>query len=242
MRQTWGQRPIFVLCVLTVAAPVTARAQENGRVPTPPSLRLHVDGSFGHSISDLSRWPDGSTTSLSCSPLAFACGTVVAVGIGVDWAPFHHVSLGLRGRWFIPGASYSDNTNMLGRHLDVVEALLVPQLRLPWKWRIPRGGARPYLTMPVGVAWSYESRNWTRAVTEDWRSRPGLSAGAAVGIELFWGRRLGTLLELGYQARFLSADVVSTPVDEPQAQVSERVTTTQHQLLFSLGILFGLQR
>jgi len=132
---------------------------------------------------------------------------------------------------------------MLGRHLDVVEVLVVPQVSVPWKWRRwPRGGARPYFAVPVGVAWSYQSRNWTRAVTEDWNSRPGLSAGAAIGLEIYWSRRWGTLVELGYQARFLSADVVSTPVDEPQAQVSERVTTTQHQILFSVGLLVGLRK
>ena len=79
-------------------------------------------------------------------------------------------------------------------------------------------------------------------MTEDWNSRPGLSAGAAIGLEMYWSRRWGTLVELGYQARFLSADVISTPVDEPQAQVSERVTTTQHQILFSVGLLVGLRK
>lgn len=170
------------------------------------------------------------------------CGIVVSLGMGVDWAPFRQVSFGLRGRWFIPGAAYSDNTNMLGRHLDVVEILLVPQLGLPWDLRFPRGGARPYLALPVGVAWSYASRNWTRAVNEDWGARPGLSVGAALGIELFWGPRLGTLLELGYQAHFLSSDVTQTPVDEPPARVTERVTTTQHQIFFSVGIVFGVRR
>lgn len=121
------------------------------------------------------------------------------------------------------------------------DVLLVPHVNLPWHWqRFPRGGARPYLAAPFGVAWSYQSRNWTRAVNEDWNSRPGLSVGAALGLELFWNRRWGGLVELGYQARFLSADVISTPVDEPQARVSERVTTTQHQILFSSGIVFGL--
>jgi hypothetical protein len=36
--------------------------------------------------------------------------------------------------------------------------------------------------------------------------------------------------------------VVSTPVNEPQSQVTERVKTTQQQLLFSLGVVFGLRR
>jgi len=58
---------------------------------------------------------------------------------------------------------------------------------------------------------------------------------------MYWSHRWGTFLELGYQARFLSADVVSTPVSEPQAQVSERVTTTQHQILFTVGVVFGLR-
>jgi hypothetical protein len=66
--------------------------------------------------------------------------------------------------------------------------------------------------------------------------------GAAVGFELFWTPRWGVLLEVGYQARFMSADVTSTPVDEPQAQVTERVTMRQHQILLSVGIVFGLHR
>jgi hypothetical protein len=59
---------------------------------------------------------------------------------------------------------------------------------------------------------------------------------------MYFSLRFGMRVELAYQARFLSADVVSTPVDEPQSQVAERVTTTQQQLLFSLGIVFGLRR
>jgi hypothetical protein len=131
---------------------------------------------------------------------------------------------------------------MLGRHLDVVEMLIIPQLNLPWKWRRwPPKGARPYIAIPLGLAWSFQYRNWTRAVDEDWNSRTGVSVGVAVGYEMYFSPRFGMRVELGYQARFLSADVVSTPVDEPQSQVTERVTTTQQQLLFSLGIVFGLR-
>ena len=118
----------------------------------------------------------------------------------------------------------------------------MPQLHVPWNRRVPRGGALSYVALPIGLAWSFQSRTWTRAVNEDWNSRPGLSVGAAIGVEMFWGRRWGTLVELGYQARFLSAEVISTPVDEPQAQASERVTTTQQQILLTVGLLFGLRR
>lgn len=76
---------------------------------------------------------------------------------------------------------------------------------------------------------------------EDWNSRPGLSVGAALGLELFWGLRWG-IVELDYRARFLSAEVLSTPLDEPASKATERVTVTQHQLVLSLGLLFGLHR
>jgi hypothetical protein len=79
-------------------------------------------------------------------------------------------------------------------------------------------------------------------VNEDWNSRTGLSLGAAIGFELFWTPRWGALVELGYQARFMSADVTSTPVDEPAARVTERVTMRQQQLMLSLGIVFGLRQ
>jgi hypothetical protein len=137
---------------------------------------------------------------------------------------------------------FEGEANYFGRRLYVLEVLSVPHVNLPWYWRrFPRGGARPYVALPVGLAWTYQTRAWSRAVHEDWNSRPGLSVGAALGLELFWSRRWGGLVELGYQARFMSADVISTPVDEPSARVSERVTTTQQQILFTVGVVFGVR-
>ena len=226
--------------LVSQAMPASAAAQEDAQPTTQPGLRLHVEGALGLLLSDSSRWPDGLRASPSCPPLSDeVCDFAPALALGMDWSLSHHFDLGLRGRWIHP---FPVRT-MLGRHLDVVEVLIVPQLNVPWKWRRwPPKGARPYVAAPVGVAWSFQYRNWTRAVSEDWNSRPGLSAGVAVGFEMYFSRRFAILVELGYQARFLSADVVSTPVDEPEAQVSERVTTTQHQILFSVGVLFGLHR
>ena len=185
--------------------------------------------------------PDGSRASPSCAPQLppSFCKIAPALGLGMDWSPVALFGLGLRGRW-VPGIP--GNGSIFGRRLDVVEVLLVPQVSLPWKTRIPRGGARPYVAAPVGLAWSFESRTWERAVQEVWNARPVFSAGAALGLELYWGARWGTLLELDYRARFLSADVVSTPLAEPASQATERVTVIQHQLVFSVGLLFGLPR
>lgn len=208
------------------------------RLPAPPSLRLHVEGALTDLRSNTTRWPDGTTSSPACTGLV-DCDLGLAAALGLDWSSRRRVGVGLRGRMH---RHFAGDANDLGRRLYVLEVLSVPHVNLPWFGRrFPRGGARPYLALPVGVAWSFQTRAWSRAVREDWHSRPGLSVGAALGLELFWSRRWGGLMELGYQARFMSADVVSTPVDEPSARVSERVTTTQHQILFSVGIVFGVR-
>jgi hypothetical protein len=229
-------------CLAALAASAEASCEEAAETawPQPPRLRLHVDGGLGGYLSYSMRMPDGSRASPSCSSLQLIpafCRIAPALGLGMDWSPVPLFGLGLRGRWVhaIPG-----NGSIFGRRLDVVEVLLVPQMSLPWHKRIPRGGARPYLAAPVGLAWSFESRAWERAVQESWNGRAGLSVGAALGFELFWGARWGTLLELDYRARFLSADVVSTSFAEPASPATERVTVTQHQLIFSVGLLFGV--
>jgi len=233
---------ITMICLGTLAASSGAIAQEVAEAsPLPPRLRLHVEGGLGVYLSNSMQMPDGSRASPSCSPqlITAFCRIAPALGLGMDWSLLPLFGLGLRGRWVhgIPG-----NGSIFGRRLDVVEVLLVPQVTLPWKKRIPRSGARPYVAVPVGLAWSFESRTWERAVQEDWNARPGLSAGAALGLELFGGTSWGALIELDYQARFLSADVVSIPLAEPASQTTERVAVVQHQLVFSVGLLFGLHR
>jgi|GEM_PF-5430482 len=184
-------------------------------------------------------WPGGSTVNSSCSTCLFTQVSPV-VDLGVDWSPTRCFGLGLRGRWVHGDDSYS----IMGRHWDVLEVLLTPQLNLPWPWpwRWPRGGLRPYLALPIGPAWSFQSRAWSRAVAEEWHSRTGVSVGAALGFEFYVARRWGFLVETNYQERYLSADVVQTPVDEPQAQASERVTLMQRHLTFSIGLLVALDR
>jgi hypothetical protein len=243
MRALRCLRSTAAFCLLGLAVPAGAMAQQEVhqevQSPVPPSLRLRLEVALGQLSSDSTQWHDGSQASPSCAPYLYACDLSPALGLGIDWSPLRYIGLGLRGRWVHQLAS----TSIFGRHLDVLEVLSVPQVNLPWKWRrFPRRGARPYVALPLGVAWSFQSRSWTRAVNEDWNSHPGLSAGVAVGLEMYWTARWGSLVELGYQARFLSADVVSTPVDEPQAQASEHVTTRQHQIIFSVGLLFGLLR
>ena len=234
----------MAFCLGALAASAEARAQEavEAPLPLPPRLRLHVEVGLGAYLSYSMQMPDGSRASPSCSSLQLIpalCRITPALGLGMDWSPVPLFGLGLRGRW-VP--AIAGNGSIFGRRLDVVEVMLVPQMSLPWRKRIPRGGARTYVAAPVGLAWSFESRGWERAVREDWESRPGLSAGIALGFELFWGARWGTFLELDYRARFLSADVVSTPLAEPASQATERVTVIQHQLVFSVGLLFGMQR
>ncbi len=234
---------IVALCLGTLAGSAETRAEEEAGVsaPLPPGLRLHVAAGLGAYLSQSMREPDGSQASATCSQEAirWLCTVSPALGFGIDWSPVDPFGLGLRGRWV---HAVHGNATIFGRQLDVFEALLVPQVRLPWRKGIPRGGARPYVAAPVGLAWSFQSRKWERAVREDWNARPGLSAGAALGLELFWGRRWGTLVELDYRARFLSADVVSTPLDEPASKATLRVTATQHQIVFSVGLLFGWAR
>jgi len=232
--------------LVALAVPAGSMAQEEGRQEArdpqpamPPRLGLHVENALGLFLANSTRWPDGSRASPSCAPLDDACNFSVALGLGMDWLPLRHFGLGLRGRWVHPRSS----ATILGRHLEVVEVLAVPQLHLPWKWRrFPPAGARSYLAVPIGVAWSFLSRRWTRAVKEDWNGRPGLSTGVALGLEMYWSRRWGTLVELAYQVRFLRATLISTPVDEPQAQVGQQITTTHHQILFSVGLLLGFYR
>ena len=235
----WAWHSIL-FCLTCLACTASVRAEEDPQPQYPPSLRLHFDGGLGLLLSDSSRWPDGLQASPSCPPSsAEVCNFAPAFSLGTDWSLRRYFDLGLGVRWIHPFPV----RQTLGRHLDVVEVLIIPQLNLPWKWRRwPPKGARPYIAIPLGLAWSFQYRNWTRAVDEDWNSRPGLGAGVAVGYEMYFSLRFGMRVELAYQARFLSADVVSTPVDEPQSQVAERVTTTQQQLLFSLGIVFGLRR
>jgi hypothetical protein len=208
------------------------------RLPAPPSLRVHVEGALTDLQANTTRWPDGTTSSPTCTGLV-SCNLGLAAGLGLDWSSRGHVGFGVRARMH---RHFAGDANDFGRRLYVLDLLSVPHVDLPWfSRRFPRGGARPYVALPVGLAWSFQTRAWSRAVHEDWNSRPGLSVGAALGLELFWSRRWGGLMELGYQARFMSADVISTPIDEPSARVSERVTTTQHQLLFSVGIVLGVR-
>lgn len=229
----------LVFCMMALV-PCHATADEDPGPAKPPSLRVHLAGGLGMYLSDTSQWPDGVRASPSCPPLSSeVCNLAPMLALGIDWSALDRFDVGLRGRWIHP----FQVRDLLGRHLDVIEVLVVPRFNLPWDWPPwPRRRARLYLAAPLGVAWSIQYRSWTRAVNEEWNSRPGLSAGAAAGVEMYLGRRWGLLVELGYQMRFLSADVVSTPVDEPQSRVSERVVTAQQQLLLTLGVIFGLRR
>jgi hypothetical protein len=206
--------------------------------PPPPRLRLHlaVGLADGGPNGTMAKWSAGSTVDSSCSACVLV-QTSQLLDLGVDWSPTRNYGLGLRGRW-VSGGDY----NLMGRDWDVLEFLLTPQLSLPWPWRWPRGGLRPYLALPIGPAWSFQSRAWSRAVTEGWHSRTGVSVGAALGFEFFVSRRWGFVVETNYQERYLSADVVETPVGEPQAQASERVTLIQRHLAFSVGLLVALDR
>jgi hypothetical protein len=233
----------FCLGVFAASEPKAQEGTEGTDSPrsSPPDLRLHLEAGLGADLYRSMQMPDGSRASPSCSSgelIPLLCKLIPALDLGIDWSPVEAFGAGLHARW-LPALRGGAST--LGRRLDILEVLLVPQVRLPWPWRFPRGGARPYLAAPLGVAWSFQSKKWERAVNESWNSRPGLSAGAALGLELFWGPRWGTLFELDYRARFLSSDVVSTPLDEPALAASERVTVTQHQLVFSVGVVLGLR-
>ena len=205
--------------------------------PAPPRLRLHVAAGLVDAGPNgtMAKWPGGSTVGSWCSdgPCLFS----QVLDLGADWSSTRYFGLGLRGRW----VNESDY-NLLGRRWDVLEVLLTPELNLPWPWRWPRGGLRPYLALPIGPAWSFQSRAWSRAVAEEWHSRTGVSVGAALGFEFYVRRRWGFVVETNYQERYLAADVVETPVGEPQAQASERVTLMQRQLAFSVGLLLALDR
>jgi hypothetical protein len=223
------------------AVPVSLVVKEGVPLPPPrpPQLRLHLAAGLaeGGPNGTMANWPGGSTVDSWCSTCPFTQVSPV-LDLGADWSPTRYYGLGLRGRWVRGGDSY----NLLGRHWDVLEVLLTPQLNLPWPWRWPRGGLRPYLALPIGPAWSFQSRAWSRAVAEEWHSRTGVSVGGALGFEFYVSRRWGFVVETSYQERTLSADVVETPVGEPQAQASERVTLMQRHLAFSVGLLVALDR
>jgi hypothetical protein len=246
-----GWHPLLVLlgaALGTLSVPARALAQEADpfdearlapppAVPAPARLRLLGEGSLTNLRSDSMRWPDGTTAAPSC-PNLIGCDPGLAVGLGLEWSSESRFGVGLRSRLH---RRFEGDAMYLGRRLYVLEVLSVSRVNLPWPWQRKRhADVHPYVALPLGLAWTFQTRTWSRAVNEDWNSRTGLSVGAAVGFELFWTPRWGVLLEVGYQARFMSADVTSTPVDEPQAQVTERVTMRQHQILLSVGIVFGL--
>ena len=219
------------------AIPVSSLVNEGAPLPPPrpPRLRLHLAAGLANAGPNgtMATWPDGSTVDSWCSNCMFS----QIADVGADWSSTSYYGLGLRGRWVRDG-----DYNLLGRYSDVLEILLTPQLSLPWPWRWPRGGLRPYLALPIGPAWSFQSRAWSRAVVEEWHSRTGVSVGAALGFEFYVSRRWGFVVETNYQERYLSADVVETPVGEPQARASERVTLMQRHLAFSVGLLIPLDR
>ena len=206
-------------------------------LPRPPRVRLHLAAGLADAGPNgtMAKWPGGSTVDSWCST---GCLFSQVLDLGANWWPTHYFGLGLRGRWVRGGNS----DNLLGRHWDVLEALLTPELNLPWPWHWPRGGLRPYLALPSGPAWSFQSRAWSRAVAEEWHSRTGVSVGGALGFEFYISRRWGFVVETSYQERYLSADVVETPVGEPQAQTSERITLMQRHLTFTVGLLVALDR
>ena len=221
------------------AVPVSLGVNEGAIVspPRPPCLRLHLAAGLADAGSNgtMAKWPGGSTQDSWCS--AWPCLFNQLLDLGADWSPTRYYGLGLRGRW-VRGGDY----NLVGRDWDVLEVLLTPEFNLPWPWLWPHGGLRPYLALPIGPAWSFQSRAWSRAVAEEWHSRTGVSVGGALGFEFYVSRRWGFVVETSYQERYLSADVVETPVDEPQAQASERVTLMQRHLAFSVGLLVVLDR
>jgi hypothetical protein len=227
---------------LQETAPASASAAQTAAPlpsPEPPRLRLHIDGAIAHFYGEAwMRWSGGETEYASCAT-GQACGFTLALAAGADVSLSRHVSLGLRARWLVGGSQWNE---VQGRSLSVVEILFVPQVSLPWKWRWPRGGLRPYLALPVGPAWSFLSRTWSRAVHEEWDSRIGLSVGLALGMEFYLSRRWGWLVETSYQAHFLSGNVTQTPVDEPSAEVTTPVTAKQGMLLLTLGLLLPLDR
>jgi hypothetical protein len=204
----------------------------------PPRLRVQIKAGLAETYGpSWIQWSDGNREYESCP--SFPCGLRFALGAGVDWSPVRYFGIGLHARWLVGRATWEE---ALGRHLDIVEVLVAPQLNLPWKWHWPPGGMRPYLALPFGPAWSFQSRTWSRAVHEDWNSRIGLSAGVALGMEFYWKHRLGWFFELNYQQHYLSADVIQTPVDEPAARATERVTAREAALILSIGHLFSLDR
>jgi hypothetical protein len=69
-------------------------------------------------------------------------------------------------------------------------------------------------------------------------SAAGFNFGTGLGVE-FWSKHWGGFAELGYFVRNFSADVTSTPVAEPTAAVVERFDYVDHQLMITLGGLYG---
>ena len=100
------------------------------------------------------QWPHGASEYQSCGAF-LVCGFRFALGAGLDWSPTRFFGLGST-RALACGAGSLGRIPRAPHH--IIEVLLVPRLELPWKWRWPYGGARPYLALPLGPAWSYESR------------------------------------------------------------------------------------
>jgi hypothetical protein len=61
-------------------------------------------------------------------------------------------------------------------------------------------------------------------------------------MEFYWKHRWGWFVELNYQKHVLPADVTQTPVDEPQASMTERVSVREADLILSVGYLLSLDR
>lgn len=200
----------------------------------PPRLRLHGTVGLAHGgRGTIATWPRGREEVAACSS---DCLVFPVLDLGVDGSLSRLLGMGLRTRW--TPRQWQDG--VMGRRWDVVEVLLTPQINLPWPGTRLRDRLRPYLAFPIGPAWAFATRGWSRAVDEEWNSRTGLSVGATVGVEFYLKRRLGFVGEITCQERFMSADVVETPVAEPSARATERVTLRQRYLTISVGILLGL--
>lgn len=200
----------------------------------PPRLRLHGTLGLAHGgQGTIATWPGGREEVAAC---ASSCLVLPVLDLGVDGSLSRIFGVGLRARW----TPRHWHDGVVGRRWDVVEMLLTPQINLPWPGPKLRDRMRPYLAFPVGPAWAFATRSWSRAVHEEWNSRTGLSVGATVGVEFYLKRRFGFVGEITCQERFMSADVVETPVAEPAARASERVTLRQRYLTISVGMLLGL--
>lgn len=225
---------ITLFAFLLVGRPGIA-AQPEGQVSEAPALRLVLDLSVGWLLAARESSAQGSSSPALCSDIAPALFCMGALSLGADWSPVRRASVGLRARWAF------DPSTSLGHERAFVEGLIIPQLHSPRAWTWPSGmTARPYLALPLGIAWPLQKKTWTRAVSEDWNGHGGPTIGIATGTEMWLGRRWGVVADLSYQLRFFSADVTSTPFDFPQLQVREHVSYRQQQLLLSAGVLLGL--